>query len=57
MRSSQVKQCINDWIVSGPNSVQSLSVGGSLLTVNVDLSTGKLHDSDILSPSFSHLCR
>lgn len=39
MHSSEVKQCINDWIVSGPNAVQSLSVGGSLLTVNFDLST------------------
>lgn len=37
VRSSQVKQCINDWIVSGPKATQSLSVGGSVLTVNLSV--------------------
>lgn len=34
--SSQVKQCINEWIFSGPNGVQTLSVGGFSLVVGFD---------------------
>lgn len=37
--SNQVKKCINDWISSGPNAVQSLTLGGTTLTVNVTHST------------------
>ena len=54
VRSSQVKQCIIDWIVSGPNAVQSLSVGGSLLTVNFDLSP-EMCNIWILGSPVSHL--
>ena len=31
--SNQVKQCIRDWVKSGPNAVQSLPIGDSYLTV------------------------
>lgn len=38
--SSQVKKCINDWIASGTNAVQSLTLGGTTLTVNLVHDTG-----------------
>ena len=31
--SAVVKKCINDWIASGPDAVQSLPLGGSILEV------------------------
>jgi hypothetical protein len=41
VNSNQVKQCINDWISSGPNAVQSLTLGGTTLTVNLIHDTGR----------------
>lgn len=40
VNSNQVKKCINDWIASGPNAVQSLTLGGTTLTVNYIRDTG-----------------
>ena len=47
VNSNQVKKCINDWIASGPNAVQSLTLGGTTVTVSLAYDTGT-HASCIL---------
>ena len=47
VNSNQVKKCINDWIASGPNAVQSLILGGTTVMVSLTYDTGT-HASCIL---------